>query len=284
MALRWEVRRQKGCRAWGSASQFCRAHGLQDVFLVGGWGRGLVTLEVACPCTIEATLRLHSNRLFALDRMFQLDLCVMEQITGAEGASLLRSSFVEKCMATAEKEVNVDDAVTAGKQLLLSPAYVWAAPEAKADIKEGVNMLVRLQAAEPIITSSAQVSDWLAQVRVNFAYFLRERILPAGAAGGADRAKLLVGREALKHKWGVVRADPSPKLEAYRIFAVWKHLMDPEMESELTEVQKTILLNAAQTFKNGVASRVKGEPKKKMQRRSVEDDLDATAMAMLGMT
>ena len=108
-------------------------------------------------------------------------------------------------MATEEQDLAVDDAVNAGKQLVLSPAYLWAAPEAKADIKEAQNMLLRLQASDPIITTSGQVSDWLAQVRVMMSSFLRERILPAGV-GAEERAKLLLGADALKHKWSLVRA------------------------------------------------------------------------------
>ena len=242
----------------------------------------LVTLGLHCSLQIEATLKLHSNRLFSIDRMFQLDLCVMEQVTGAEGASLLKASFEEKCLASEDVDLPLCDAIAAAKLLLESPAFTWAAPEAKADLKEAMAMIKRIDAQEPIITSSAQVSDWLAKVRVRLSYFLREKIAHE-AEGDSERSKLLFGRAALKHRWTKVRAESESKLESYRIFAVWKHLMTPEMEADLTQVQKQCLQSAAYTFKNAAVSRSRPEAKKKLQKQNLEDDLDATAMAMLGM-
>ena len=67
------------------------------------------------------------------------------------------------------------------------------------------------------------------------------------------------------------------------MFAIWKHLMTAQMEAELGDVQKQCLQQAAGAFK-AAPVKARAEAKKKPLARSVEDDIDATAMAMLGMS
>ena len=234
------------------------------------------------PCwTIEASVSLNSQRLFILDRHFQVDISIMEVITGEQGATLLKESFQQRCFATRDQPLEVATALKNAEEIVQSAAFKWATSAVQAELREATGMIRRLQQQDPIM-HSGKATDWLAKMQSLMSNFLREQ----AAQGSKEEAKLLLGSDALRHVWDKLQAEQCTDLAKYRLFATWRHLLGPDMEAGLADVHKRCLQSASSSSKAPPAAKetkAKETKKNKVAKRSIQDEIDDTAAALLGM-
>ena len=291
-----------------SVSSVVRARGLSKTFcpfltpeyilgVSGVWvGGGIIFLALVAwvgrlPCYLgplcpEALCRLHGKILNRIDPYFNLDVKVLEFVPGVEGTRLVLANYLDTCMASAEKELTLADAMDASLKIQASPLFKWAAVERQSKIRAAHELLVAATTSQPLPVGKND-DELHAQIFANVPWFMSVEIDDdddgSTAIGSAEvpSPKKSRGVEALKQMWRVCKASKTVGLESLKRIATYRHLLSADDARELDGKIQDLFKKATKGRKLVDGQQPEPKRSRKASKAKTQQMLDDVADALL---
>ena len=243
------------------------------IVVVGPLGKGV---------DLEALLHGHAKKLNGIDAYFHLDMAVLEEMMGDQGAEIVKGRFMELLDKNLTASEKLADAI--GK-LLDGDGMKWLRTPVKHELQCAREMVERMLASEVILRSDGQATPWLTSVLKSLERFICfDPLAKNGGSGSASSAAPAVtrGYDALMKRFEEVAKMKERSMDALLPFTCWRHLLSSEQSETVSQWRLDLLKEGAAV---PVAQKAESRKPPKKNKKSVAgaDEVDAAALALLGL-
>eukprot|EP00971_Amphidinium_carterae_P190913 3788819-Amphidinium_carterae.1 len=212
---------------------------------------------------------------------------LLKSITGTEGADILKQRWKADCVPDAKcLTLSISVAVAKSTALLASPAYNWTTSAVQTELTTADAWLKRIQSEVPLhlgTSTTPFLQNVMSQLTKVEHGHRRRHVRRINEGDESTVKKVLTGSEAIEARWQFVsKQKENGKLEDYKVFATWKHLMSESTLQEVDELKTKLLSKCSvKSPKKLKKTSPKKQAKQQAEKRSAEADLDAAARAQL---
>ena len=230
----------------------------------------------------QALLRGHSKKLCGIDPYFHLDMLVLESMMGDQGAGLLKKRFMD---VLKESEAAPDQLCARISRLLTPEVLKWTRAAVKNELMCAQDMAQRMVADEVVLRGDGQSTPWLTSVVKALENYIS--FPPSGSGGGAASASstdaTVRGHTALVRRFDDVSKKKERTMEMLLPFSVWRHLLSAEQDTKVSQWRAELLKAGSAPPAATHKPESKKAPKKSRKSVASADDVDAAALALLGL-
>ena len=200
---------------------------------------------------------------------------------GDQGAGKMQDMFLALLDEYVRKPEQLSHAMD---KLLSEEALKWCRLSVRNELLVAKDMTERMLAKESVMGAQCQTTTWLTTVLKTLERYICFEPVGAqpGAGSSSDGAAVLRGHEALQKRYDEMMTMKERKMDMLLPFQVWKHLLSQQQQEQILQWRSELLKQGGVIAKPQRVESKKA-PKKNKKTVASAEDVDAAALALLGL-